>query len=326
MRILVAIYSPFVGWSIPDRNMDDLRRTFPEHQFLRARSDDEAVDLIADADVAFASELRQPHLAAARHLRWVHSPAVGIGGMLFPEMLASDVTITNSRGVTAEPIAEHVVAVVLAMFRKLPIAIRRQTSRTWAQDEIAGPPPGRLLGRSRVLLIGLGAIGTAVARKMEALGATIAAVRRTVSAPAPRGVDVHSVAELHDQLGASDAVIITAPQTRATWGMIGREELRAMRRDAILVNVSRGKLVDEAALADALADGTIGGAALDVFEHEPLDPASPLWSLPNVLITPHTSWIRSDHWDAVTALFTDNLRRFDAGEPLINRVDKQAGY
>jgi phosphoglycerate dehydrogenase-like enzyme len=108
--------------------------------------------------------------------------------------------------------------------------------------------------------------------------------------------------------------------------MFGREELEAMKPDGILVNVSRGKLVDERALADVLASGSIGGAALDVFEHEPLDPASPLWGLPNVIVTPHMSGFRADHWDAATELFSENLRRFDRGEPLLNVVDKQAGY
>jgi phosphoglycerate dehydrogenase-like enzyme len=108
--------------------------------------------------------------------------------------------------------------------------------------------------------------------------------------------------------------------------MIGADELRAMKAGAVLVNVARGKLIDEQALVDALASGPIEGAALDVFEHEPLDPKSPLWELPNVIITPHTSGFRPDHWDAATALFAANLRRFEAGEPLVNVVDKQAGY
>jgi phosphoglycerate dehydrogenase-like enzyme len=326
MKILVAIYSSFAGWNIPDSHVERLRREFPDHEFLHARGEAGVAPLIAEAEVAFASELRKHHLAAARRLRWVHSPAVGIGGMLFPEMVASPVTMTNSRGVTAGPISEHVIAVVLAVFRKLPLAIRRQAEGIWAQHEIAADPPVRQLSESRVLLIGLGSIGAAVARKMVALGARVAAIRRRTTAPAPDGVEVHGSDALHGQLSAADVVVVTAPQTRATWGMIGAAELRAMRRDAIVVNVSRGKLIDEAALASALRDGTIGGAALDVFAEEPLPPDSPLWRLPNVLITPHTSWQRTQHWDDVTAQFAANLRRFEAGQPLINPVDKTAGY
>jgi phosphoglycerate dehydrogenase-like enzyme len=326
MKILVAIHSPFAGWSIPDRHVDELRRQFPQHEFVHARSADEALALIGDVDIAFASELRRRHLAAARRLRWIHSPAVGVGGMLFPEMVAAPIAITNSRGVAAETIAEHVVACVLALFRKLPIAIRSQSAGEWAQDAIAAAPPVRMLAGSHVLVIGLGAIGTAVAGKMRALGTHVAAVRRTVAAPAPAGVRVHPADALREALAQADVVVIAAPHTARTRGLIGRDELQAMRRDAIMVNVSRGALVDEAALADALASGTIGGAALDVFHEEPLPADSPLWRVPNLLITPHTSWIRTDHWDAMTGLFAENLQRFDRGQLLMNVVDKQAGY
>jgi phosphoglycerate dehydrogenase-like enzyme len=326
VNILVAIYNPFPGWTIPDGHVGELRRRFPQYEFLHARNEDEAAALIRDADVAFASELRPRHLAAARRLRWIHSPAVGVGSMLFPEMVAAPILMTNSRGVAAQTIAEHVVACVLALFRKLPLAIRSQAAREWAQTAIAAPPPVRMLAGSRVLLVGLGAIGTAVAQKMLALGTTVGAVRRDVSAPVPDGVDVHPPGSLRDVLGSADIVVIAAPETAETRGLIGRDELRAMRRDAVLVNIARGAVVDEAALADALANGTLGGAALDVFEHEPLPGDSPLWTHPSVLITPHTSWIRADHWDVMSKLFADNLRRFEAGEPLANAVDKHAGY
>ena len=326
MNILVAIYSPFPGWTIPDRHVEELRRRFPHHEFLHARNEDEALALIGDADVAFASELRRPHLAAACRLGWIHSPAVGVGGMLFPEMVASAVVLTNARGVAAHTIAEHVIACVLALFRKLPLAIRSQAAREWAQGAIAASPPIRMLAGSRVLIVGLGAIGTAVAEKMLALGTTVGAVRRDVSAPAPAGIDVHASDTLRDVLGSAEIVVIAAPQTAETRGLIGRDELRAMRRDAVLVNIARGAIVDEAALTDALANGIIAGAALDVFEQEPLPADSPLWTHPNVLITPHTSWIRTDHWDVMTDLFTENLRRFETGLPPINHVDKVAGY
>lgn len=326
MTILVAIHSPFAGWSIPDEHVERLRRRFPRHEFVHARSAEEAVALIGDAEVAFASELRRPHLVAGRRLRWIHSPAVGVGGMLFPEMVESPIVITNSRGVAAETIAEHVVACVLALFRKLPIAIRSQSSGEWAQDAIAAPPPVRMLRGSRVLVIGLGAIGTAVSTKMIALGTTVSAVRRNVSRPGPAGVAVHPADALRDVLPQADIVVVAAPHTTRTRSLVGRDELQAMRGDAILVNVSRGALVDEAALSDALERGTIAGAALDVFHTEPLPAGSPLWHIPNLLITPHTSWIRSDHWDVMTQLFAENLERFEAASPLLNVVDKRAGY
>jgi phosphoglycerate dehydrogenase-like enzyme len=246
--------------------------------------------------------------------------------MLFPEMVARPVVITNSRGIAAETIAEHVLACVLAIFRKLPLAVRSQAAGEWAQDAIAAPPPVRMLAGAHVLIVGLGAIGTAVATKLGALGAEVHAVRRRPDAPAPGGVHVRQSGALHDELPHAAVVVVAAPHTRETRGLIGRDELRRMRRDAVLVNVSRGALVDETALAEALADGTIGAAALDVFQDEPLPADSPLWRLPNVLITPHTSWIRTDHWDVMTDLFARNLVRFEAALPLENLVDKLAGY
>jgi phosphoglycerate dehydrogenase-like enzyme len=327
MNILVSIHSTFEMWNIPPPYLERLRRGFPRHAFVHATSDAEAATLIADADAAFMGTIQRAQFEAARRLRWIHSPAAGVGGMLFPEMIASPVVITNSRGMSAETIAEHVLAVTLAIFRRLPHAFRSQVAREWAQDAISAEGH-RAIGGARVLIVGLGAIGAAVATRMSALGARVIGVRRHGA----RGNAVDGVAaidppeRLHVLLPDADVVVLAAPHTRETRGLIGAAELAAMDTDAILVNVSRGQLVDENALIDALRDRRIGGAALDVFNDEPLPADSPFWTLPNVLITPHTAGWRPDHWDAAVALFADNLRRFEAGQALVNVVDKVAGY
>ena len=327
MNILVAIFSPVGAWNIPDQHVARLCYEFPQHAFHHARSEAEMFPFMPGVEAAFTSELRPAHAAAAPYLRWVHSPAAGVGAMLFPEMVDSPVILSNSRGMSAEHIAEHVVMVTLALFRKLPMALTRQAERRWAQDEAMTPPPLRTIAGSMVVVIGLGTIGAACAWRFDLLGATVSAVRRRTELPAPRGVGrVGSPAEMREMIATADVVIITAAQTRQTRGMFGEPEFAAMKPDAILVNVSRGKLVDEPALASALRRGPIRGAALDVFEHEPLDPASPLWAFPNVIITPHMSGFRADHWDAATNLFAENLRRFETGQQLLNVVDKQAGY
>jgi phosphoglycerate dehydrogenase-like enzyme len=327
MNIVVGIYSPFVAWNIPDTHVERLRREFPGHRVRHARSEEELERLIADAEVAFASELQAEHLAAAPRLRWVHSPAAGIGGMLFPSMLASPVTVSNSRGMSADTIAEHVIGLTIALFRRFPLVYRRQAEKRWAQDEAIGPPPLRTVRSSQALVIGLGSIGAACAARFAALGATVHGVRRRTDQAVPPGVTgVAPPSRLRERLPAADVVVVAAAQTKETRRMIGEGELAVMKSDAVLINVSRGKLVDEAALARALTRGAIGGAGLDVFEREPLDPASPLWTMPNVIITPHMSGFRPDHWDAATDLFAENLRRFEAGQPLLNVVDKQAGY
>jgi phosphoglycerate dehydrogenase-like enzyme len=327
LSILVAIYSYLPFWNIPVRHVERLRRDFPAHRFLHATDDERAIELIGEADVAFAAELRGRHLARATRLHWVHSPTAGVGGMLGPEMLASPAVLTNSSGLSAPTIGEHVVAVTLAMFRKLPQAIRGQAEQRWTQHEVTEPPPIRMIAGSRALVIGLGAIGGEVSRRLSLLGATVIGIRRRLDRPVPDGVSsVVSPDRLHDVLPDADLIVIAAPQTRETWSLIGAREIARMKPDALLVNVSRGKLVDEQALIAALEAGAIGGAALDVFEREPLAPESPLWPLPNVLITPHMAGFRADHWDAVTDVFADNLRRFERGEALVNVVDKEAGY
>jgi phosphoglycerate dehydrogenase-like enzyme len=327
LAVLVAIYSPFAGWNIPVSFVERLRSEFPRHTFLHAETDEVALDRIPPADVAFMSEMRPVHLAAAQRLQWIHSPAAGVGGMLFPAMVESPVVMTNSRGISADTIAEHVLAVTLAMFRKLPLALRSQAQCQWVQDAMVAPPGLRTIAGSHVLIIGLGSIGSATARRMSALGAHVSAIRRDPSRPAPEGVEEVAPPErLRELLTVANLIVIAAPQTRETRGLIGAAELAAIRPEALLVNVSRGKLVDEGALIAALRATPTLGAALDVFEDEPLPPGSALWSLPNVLITPHVSGFRRDHWDAVTALFADNLRRFESGQPLLNVVSKQAGY
>jgi phosphoglycerate dehydrogenase-like enzyme len=327
VRILVAIYSEFQSWCIPEAQVEDLRRAFPEHTFVRADSDDTALEAIRDADIAFGSRITPAQFAAAPRLRWIHSPAAGIGSMLFPAMVRSAVVMTNSRGNSSVTIAEHVIAVTLVLLRDLRLAWRRQSEKVWAQNEFDAGASIRTLRGARVLIVGLGSIGSETARLASAFGAHVVGIRRTTRAALPAGVEaVFAPAQLLDHLPSADVVVISAPQTAATVHLIDDRALSRMKDDAVLVNVSRGKLIDEAALARALAQNRLRGAALDVFEHEPLDPASPLWDRPDVLITPHVSGFHAGHWPRATQLFADNLRRFAAGEPLANVVDKEAGY
>ena len=326
MNILIHIHSPFAVWNIPPAHVARLRQAFPAHTFLHAHDDDEALGMMPDVEVAFSSQITREHLRAAPRLRWIHSPAAGVGSMLFPEMVERPVLITNSRGMSSETMAEHVLAVTLALLRHLPLAVVRQTQRIWAQDEIAARG-NRTLEGAAVLVVGRGSFGAAVARRMSALGARVRGIRRRVdAAPVPGVGEVVAPDRLRAALADADVVVIAAPHTRDTRGLIGSAELGAMKPAAVLINVSRGRLVDEPALAAALQAGHIAGAALDVFEEEPLPEDSPLWSLPNVLITPHTSAARRDHWDLATDLFAGNLRRFERREDLMNVVDKRRGY
>jgi phosphoglycerate dehydrogenase-like enzyme len=328
MRVLVAIYGDVAAWCIPEREVDALREAFPEHEFIRADSDEGTGARIVEAEAAFSSRITAAHFATARRLRWIHSPAAGVGSMLFPAMVDSPVVMTNSSGVSARAIAEHTVGVTVALFRKLPLALDRQRTRTWAQNELFAEGRAiRTVRGARVLLVGLGAIGRDVAQLFAACGAHVTAIRRRVTAPSPSGVArVLPPDRLRDALPDADVVVIAAPQTAATVRLLGAEELALMKSDAVLVNVSRGKLVDEAALGAALQAGRLRGAALDVFEHEPLAPDSPLWARDDVIVTPHVAGFYETYWPDARQLFAENLRRFVAGEPLRNVVDKRAGY
>ena len=328
MNIVVGVISPAAAWIMPRHFVDDLRRDFPQHTFLDAWDRDTLRRLLPDADVAFTPFLDRDIFPLATHLRWVQSPAVGVGSLMFPELLASDVVITGARGIRARAIAEHTLGVTIALARKLPVAIRAQAQRRWAQDELEGAGADvRTLHGQRLGIVGLGAIGMELAKIAAPFGFRITALRRRADDPPPPGVEaVWPPARLHDLLAQSDVVVLAAPHTPETKRLIGRRELDIVKRGAFLINIARGKLIDDDAVIDALRDGRLGGAALDVFSQEPLDASSPYWDMPNVIVTPHTSGALQDYWTPLVALFADNLRRFQRGQPLLNVVDKVAGY
>ena len=327
MNVLIGVISPAAIWVIPQHFVDRLRRDFPQHNVLEAWDRDAIRRLLPEADVAFTPFVDRDVFPSATRLRWVQSPAVGVGSLMFPEVLASDVVITSARGIRARAIAEHVLGVTIALARHLPVAIRAQAARYWAQEELEGPAAVRTLQGMRMGIIGLGAIGGEVARIAAPFGFVVSAIRRRVDQPRPAGIEeVWPPDRLLDLLAVSDVVVVAAPHTPETKRLIGRSEIAAMKHGAFLINVARGKLIDDAALVEALEDGRVGGAALDVFTTEPLDRESPYWDLPNVIVTPHTSGAMQDYWTPLIDLFAENLRRFESGRPLLNVVDKVLGY
>jgi phosphoglycerate dehydrogenase-like enzyme len=313
---------------MPRHFVDHLRREFPQHTFAEAWDREAIRRLLPDADAAFTPFVDRDVFPSASRLRWVQSPAVGVGSLMFPELLSSPVVITSARGIRARAIAEHVLGVTIALARKLPVAIRAQVAHRWAQDELEGAEVDvRTLQGRRMGIVGLGAIGLELVKVAAPFGFRITAIRRRAGVPKPEGVEeVWPPDRLSDLLAASDVVVLAAPHTPETRWLIGKAELDRIKRGALLVNIARGKLVDDDALVAALRDGRVGGAALDVFSAEPLPPDSPYWDLPNVIVTPHTSGAMQDYWTPLVALFADNLRRFERGESLRNVVDKVAGY
>lgn len=265
--------------------------------------------------------------AAGGALRWAHSGAAGVGGSLHPAMVESEVILTNSAGVHAEPIADTVLAAILHFARGLDFAVRSQAERRWEREPWhAADSPVRELSQLTLGIHGLGGIGRASARRALALGMRVVATRRR-PADAPDGVELLTGDDaLPRLLARSDVLLVTVPATPGTLGSIGPRELDLLPANAVVILVSRGGVVDEDALVGALRSGGVRGAALDVFTREPLPEGSPLWGLPNVLITPHISGSTHLFWRRETDLIVENLRRYQAGAPLLNTVDKRAGY
>ena len=290
------------------------------------RASEAALAAVERAEVYVGFGVPAEIVRAGTSLRWVHSGAAGVGGSLTPEMLASDAVFTNSAGIHGPAVAETVLAYLLHFGRGLDLAVDAQRRSEWDKAPFdAADAPVRELSRSTVGVVGLGGLGREVAWRAGALGARVIGTRRRPD-PVP-GVDLlrgdHALERLLEQ---SHYVVLTVPETPETRGLLGRERLRRMRPDAVLVNVARGGVVDEAALLEALTEGWIRGAALDVFAREPLPPDDPLWQAPRLLITPHTSAYTHAFWDRELGLLLDNIQRYVAGRPLRNVVDKRAGY
>ncbi len=262
-------------------------------------------------------------LDSAPHLRWLQAPSISLESVVFPDLIASDVTLTNMRNIYNDHIANHVVAMFLALCRDLPRLMRRQAAGIWApQEEVQVRDPAEMT----VLIMGLGGIGAEVVRRLSVFGPSIVGVDPKV-ADAPAGV--HALAR-PDQLAAllpdAHAVIICAPQTPETTGLFDAAMFRRMRSDALFINIGRGKIVHLAALEEALSEGWIAGAGIDVFETEPLPTESPLWQMENVIVTPHSAGYGPHTEERRRAVILDNVRRFVAGEPLTNITDKARWY
>jgi phosphoglycerate dehydrogenase-like enzyme len=257
---------------------------------------------------------------SANRLSWLHIASAGVDKVLAGPVPDSAVPLTNSRGVFEDPIAEYVLGALLAFVKDLPVSLANQREHRWQHRETE-----RLAGRT-ALVVGTGPIGRATARLLRAVGVRVSGAGRRERSGDPDFGTVHATDGLNAVLGGFDFVIALAPLTEQTNGMFDAAAFAAMRPTARFVNAGRGALVVTADLVAALRAGELAGAALDVFEQEPLDRDSPLWDLPNVLVTPHMSGDFAGWHQALVDVFTDNFHRWRAGAPLRNVVDKRLGY
>jgi phosphoglycerate dehydrogenase-like enzyme len=284
---------------------------------------EEAISRAASSEVIQAGHWSDELWMSAPGLRWVQSGGAGVEHFLTPEFAASPIVLTNAAGVYATPIADHVMAFVLHFSRRFGDLLRKQMKREWAEW---GEFSADELSEKTLGVIGLGGIGSEVARRAKGFGMRVIATRRRPDLPSEHVDEVRDRDGLPWLLAESDFVALCAALTARTRRLIGSEELRLMKPTSYLMNIGRGGLVDEAALVTALQSSEIAGAGLDVFEEEPLPAASLLWDMPNVIITPHDSGSSPRSGERLMDLFCENLRRYVAGEPLLNVVDKREGY
>jgi phosphoglycerate dehydrogenase-like enzyme len=330
-------------WAAPDWAMAEIRSALEDFDVVviaeaadgRADGGDvpEAVlDAVRGAEIYLGFGLPRPLFHAATspphgRLRWAHTGTAGVGTLLYPELRDSDVILTNSAGVHAEPMAEWALGAILHFGRGFDMAVQAQSAAEWAAASFEAVPSRiREIAGATLGIVGFGGIGRALAWRADALGMRIVATRRR-HRPAPPHIGLVTGEDALGQLlEKSDYVVLATPSTAQTRHLIDAAALARMKEGAVLVNLARGDLVDESALVDALRAGRLRGAALDVFTAEPLPAESPLWRLPNVLITPHVSATTTSFWRRQTDLIVENVRRYLAGERLRNVVDKRAGY
>lgn len=331
-------------WAMPAWAVEEIRGAFPDDWTVHVASTpaEGSGDGVggASAEVLEALEGARVYMgygipprileAAGDTLEWAHTGTAGVGGSLHEAMRRSPARFTNSAGIHAPPMAETVVGMLLHFFRGFDFAVGGQARGRWESSHFQkADTPVRELAGATVGILGYGGVGREVGARLRALGARVLGLRRS---PPGKGEGEEGVVHLHGEeglarlLAESEALVVAAPETPATRGILSRERIRALPRGAIVVNVARGSLVDEEALVEALRDGHLRGAGLDVFRSEPLPRGHPLWSLPNVLLTPHVSAVSRGFWRRQTDLIVENVGRFLDGRPLRNEVDKEAGY
>ena len=328
MKLLTVVQHRFDLWRVPAWFTERLGKEFPDLQIVHRDTYNGIEADLRDAEIVFTISLNPGQFAGAKNLRWIHAPSAAVHQLLFPELIASDVIVTNSREVHGPVVAEHVMALIFALAKKIPQAVVLQQKHIWGQEVMwnAGVRPSEIAGAT-LGLIGLGSIGRRVALMASALGMRVIAVREHVEKGAPEGVQaVFAPGEIDAMLSQSDYVVMAAPLIDSTRRLITAARLAVMKKTAFLINVGRGPQVDETALAAALGSKQIAGAALDVFEQEPLPPDSPIWDIENLLITPHNGSITEKLWHRHYELFSDNLRRYCSGQSLRFVVDKHKGY
>jgi phosphoglycerate dehydrogenase-like enzyme len=328
--IVIHIHHPeFPLWDFPVKLGERWSERFagPDVRLIVARGEVPFLEALPGACVLIGGGLNRETFPLARELTWVQTSSAGIGHMLFPELVESPVVVTNARGVFGPPMAEHLLGMMFSLVRKLHRSRDFQLKREWGQEALwQESPEFDELGGKTVGIVGLGSIGLELGRRARALGMRVIAVKRRPDSDPDESIEVRGQEELDWLLSQSDFVVNALPYTSRTHHLFDAGAFSKMKPGGFFLNVGRGKTVDEAALVEILERGHLAGAGLDVTYEEPLPADSPLYAMPQVLLTPHTSGTSIRFWERAAKLFQENIERYLDGRPLLNVVDKGEGY
>ena len=313
-----------IGALINGQFKKDLINEFADIEFLFGESEEEEIDLVNDADIYMGNITRKIFLASQK-MRWIQCPGTGIDKIMsIPEIIDSDVVVTNSRGPHTEPMADHGIAMILTFAHKLRDLWEDQKQRKWDlpfYDEKMVELNGSIMG-----ILGVGGIGSAVARRAAAFGIDVYGVDIDKNAGGPGVKEIWGPDRLDDLLKISDWFVVSVPYTVETDNLLAKNHLQNLKEGGRLIVLSRGGIVNQSDVLDLLENGPISGAGFDVTDIEPLPENDPLWSHPEVLISPHVSALTSEMWDGRREIFKENLRRYLSNKPFLYVCDKTAGY
>lgn len=327
-RLILYLPHPLPIWRLPQGYVERIRKAAARVFDLDVPLNEQGLEkVLPEAEVLYAWGVAQRLVPVAHKLKWLHTPLTGVDRVLNPELTRTSIRVTCSRGVNSVSVAEHVFGLVLSLTRGIVEAAQAQKDRRWTQNDLYGRRPGLSELHGRLMgIYGLGEIGQELAHRAHAFGMRVWGVSRTARRTPQHVERVFPPQRAETLVRHADVLVLALPLTEATRGLVGERLLNRMKPGSILVNIGRGALVQEPALARALREGWIGGAALDVFATEPLPPQSPLWTLPNVILTPHVAGFSPRIAERHLAVLLDNVGRFARGEPLGNVVNKALWY
>lgn len=328
MKVVIhgSFWNPF--WAVPDQQVETLRKALPQVDFIHIKNPAKLTASLRDAEAFFGYRLDSTQISTGTKLRWIHVPAANVFGFDTAQLREKGILLTNSRGLHAVPIAEHVIGAMLVFSRRFMECWEFQRRHHYGQKDLlnSDPPIGELLNKT-VYILGMGSIGKEVARLCKAFGMRVIGSKRRASGKMENVDQLYLSENFREGLPHADYVVICMARTSGTEGLLGGEELSLLKKECVLINVARTAIIYQVPLIEYLKQGKIRGAALDVFEREPLPSDSELFRLPNVFLTPHVAGVnRSEHWNRMFQLFTENLSRFIRGDVLLNQVDLETGY